>query len=113
MVIKMLVCEGTSYKVDLNKIMIFSRLKDEEITSLNEIKYLKTRTEEIIPYMGSGNNVNFNVNTQKDVKFFEIKFTTTRSAHTPDEIKQVKEKFENDIKQKYVPFYNGLINAIG
>ncbi|MBF4474515.1 hypothetical protein [Methanobacterium formicicum] len=101
----MLEHEGTSYeKWNSNEIIISIMFKDEEITKLDEIKFLKVKSEEFMD--------NVNVIILKD-KCFSIKFTTTKLTHTPDEINEIVEEFENEIEDKYIPFYNGLRHMMG
>lgn len=112
MVIENVVAWGTSYKEGADKIIVFTRFKDEEITNLNEIKNLTTRSKEFILSIGRENDVDFNVITQEGVKCFAIEFKTIKSKQSSDKIEDVMEEFENMIKKGYNPFYNGLINAM-
>lgn len=111
----MLEHEGTSYKKwNSDEIIISSGFKDEEVTKLEEIKYLATiLKEKFPPRKNSRNDLDFHVVTQEGVLCFFIEFRATKSAHTPEEIEEIVEEFENDIEENYIPIYNGVRTSMG
>lgn len=96
--------ETCSEKLNSDEIMVYIRFKDDEITDLDEIKFLEVKSKDFMDEV--------NVITLKD-KCFSIQFTTTKVAQTPYEIKEIVEEFENEIEDKYIPFYKGLRHMMG
>ncbi|WP_321422750.1 hypothetical protein [uncultured Methanobacterium sp.] len=110
----MLVHEGTSLEKLKNKVVVHVMFKDEKVTNLDEIKYLETILEEKLhPYKNSENNLKLKVTTQEGVNCFSIEFITTKPAHTPEEIEEIVEEFENKIEEEYIPLYNGVRTSMG